>query len=141
MINKKTLEIKLIDFGSTVPLTSTPTTTFYGTQKFSSPEALSNQFYVLEEQEVWALGTLLYVLLFKMDPFANDEEILDLNISHRIRALRTRTYGKNNPPIQISDEAAESITMMLSKVPEERPQIAQLLDLSIFQVNSDENDE
>lgn len=132
MINKKNLELKLIDFGSTVPLTSTPTTTFYGTQKFSSPEALCNQSYVLAEQEVWALGTLLYVLLFKMDPFANDEEIVDLEISIRIHALRTRSYGKNNPPIQISDEAADSIIQMLSKNPDERPTVGSLLDLPIF---------
>lgn len=140
MINKKNLELKLIDFGSTVPLTSTPTTIFYGTQKFSSPEALCNQSYVLAEQEIWALGTLLYVLLFKMDPFANDEEIMDLDISIRMHALRTRSYGKNNPPIQISDDAAESIIQMLSKNPEDRPRVENLMELPIFH-NQDSDDD
>jgi serine/threonine protein kinase len=140
MINKKNLELKLIDFGSTVPLTSTPTTIFYGTQKFSSPEALCNQSYVLAEQEIWALGTLLYVLLFKMDPFANDEEIMDLDISIRMHALRTRPYGKNNPPIQISDDAAESIIQMLSKNPEDRPRVENLMELPIFHNQNSDDD-
>ncbi|KAJ3350089.1 hypothetical protein HDU91_006296, partial [Kappamyces sp. JEL0680] len=135
MINKKTLDIKLIDFGSTMPLTLTPTTTFYGTQKFSSPEALCGNPYVLAHQEVWALGTLLYVLLFKMDPFANDEEILELDISRRMHRLRTSTYGKNLPPIKISDEAAEAIMAMLSKDPLDRPRVDELLDLDFFAVN------
>ena len=65
-------------------------------------------------------------------PFANDEEIVDLEISIRIHALRTRSYGKNNPPIQISDEAADSIIQMLSKNPDERPTVGSLLDLPIF---------
>jgi serine/threonine protein kinase len=132
MINQKTLEIKLIDFGSTMPISNTPTTIFYGTQKFSAPEALCGNPYILAHQEVWALGTLLYVLLFRMDPFANDEEIVDLDIARRIRRLRTSPYGKDNPPIKISDRAADTIILLLQKDPNARPKIRELLELEIF---------
>lgn len=132
MINKKTLEIKLIDFGSTMPITKDPTTTFYGTQKFSCPEALCGQAYYLDDQEMWALGTLLYVLLFKMDPFGNDDEIMDLPIETRIEAIRNNVYGKSCPTVIISDSAAESIVMMLNKDPLCRPKIDELLELPIF---------
>ena len=71
MIHPKTLEVKLIDFGSTMLVSDEPTAVFYGTQKFAAPEAIREIPYVLEKQEVWALGTLLYVMIFKMDPFEN----------------------------------------------------------------------
>ncbi|KAJ2994205.1 ATP-dependent Lon protease pim1 [Globomyces sp. JEL0801] len=130
MINKETLELKLIDFGSTMPLCDQCTTTFYGTQKFSSPEALGGNPYLPSQQEVWALGTLLYVLIFKMDPFANDEEILELDIESRIDRLRSGHSG--HTPIELSDECVQAICFMLSKVPEDRPRIDELLDMPFF---------
>lgn len=127
MINKRTLEVKLIDFGSTIPLTYKKTTTFYGTQKFSSPEALGGNAYVLSEQEVWTIGTLLYVLLFKMDPFGGDEEILSLNIGERIERLQGGPSVKDCPTVVIGERSAEAIKDMLNKDPLERPKIKDLL--------------
>jgi serine/threonine protein kinase len=127
MIHRRTLEIKLIDFGSAMPLSVHPTTIFYGTQKFSCPEALGGNPYIPVQQEVWALGTLLYVLLFKMDPFANDDEISDLNIGRRMQRLRTGHYD-----FDVSDDAVEAITFMLSKNPEDRPTIDEILELPLF---------
>ena len=132
MINKHTLEIKLIDFGSTFPLSDKLATIFYGTQKFSAPEALNGNPYVLEEQEVWALGTLLYVLLFKMDPFSDDEEIMSLNISKRIRRLLNKTNDDGTPKYDISEQAVEALVMMLSKDPIGRPKVAELLNMDFF---------
>jgi serine/threonine protein kinase len=57
-----------------------------------------------------------------------------------MHALRTRSYGKNNPPIQISDDAAESIIQMLSKNPEDRPRVENLMELPIFH-NQDSDDD
>ncbi|KAI8918040.1 kinase-like domain-containing protein, partial [Entophlyctis helioformis] len=77
MIHTKTREIKLIDFGSTTKLEpGISTNIFYGTKKFAAPEAIQGKSYFPDAHEVWALGTLLYVLLFKMDPFKSDDEVL-----------------------------------------------------------------
>ncbi|KAJ3273562.1 hypothetical protein HDV01_004329 [Terramyces sp. JEL0728] len=138
MIHKTTMEVKLIDFGSTMPIKEEPTTVFYGTQKFSSPEALGGNLYYPVHQEVWALGTLLYVLLFKMDPFANDEEILELDIGSRIDRLRTSVHGKGLLPIELSEAAVDALTLMLSKFPNDRPKVDELLDLELFHVNKGE---
>jgi serine/threonine protein kinase len=137
MIHSRTWEIKLIDFGSAMPITRVPTTTFYGTQKFSCPEALGGNPYLLAHQEVWALGTLLYVMLFKMDPFGNDEEILELEIERRIHRLRSAPYGNGCPPIHMSDEAADAISCMLSKDPEDRPHVEELMDLPFFDLEDE----
>jgi serine/threonine protein kinase len=135
MINKHTLDIKLIDFGSTFPLSDTPATIFYGTQKFSAPEALCGKPYVLEEQEVWALGTLLYVLIFKMDPFSDDDEIMDLNIGKRIRRLLNKNGEDGLRKYEVSDKAVEALCLMLSKDPVGRPKVSELLSLDFFTGN------
>lgn len=132
MIHQKTMEVKLIDFGSTMPLTDELSTKFYGTQKFAAPEAFDGQEYNLSQQEVWTLGTLLYVLIFKMDPFANDDEIMDLEIERRIERLRTSSYGKDLPPIKLSDAGVDAISCMLAKNPEDRPKIEEILELPFF---------
>ena len=69
-------------------------------------------------------GTLLYVLLFKMDPFANDQEIVDLDITKRI--LRLRNGSGDFSPILISDSACSLVTEMLRKEGNDRPKIKEI---------------
>ncbi|KAJ3124277.1 hypothetical protein HK098_001287 [Nowakowskiella sp. JEL0407] len=114
LINTKTREIKLIDFGSATKIQSgKQCTLFYGTKKFAAPEAIQGDSYYPESQEVWALGALLYVTLFKMDPFKNDEEIVELDLSRRIDRLRH--LGKVNGGANISDDAKDAICEMMRK--------------------------
>ena len=114
MINKNTLQTKLIDFGSACPISTSATSLFYGTSKFSCPEALDAQPYFMLDQEIWALGSLLFVLLFKMDPFANDDEIKTLDIT-------TRTRFKKS-------SCSALICKMLAKTPADRPALEQVKD-------------
>lgn len=130
MIHKSLRKIKLIDFGSCMPLQKDNVTTFYGTQKFASPEALQHKSYKLQSQEVWALGSLLYVLLFKMDPFVSDDEILHLDIEKRIRKLMNGS--RNVSPIPISEEACELIISMLDKDPARRPFVSDIKKFDFF---------
>jgi serine/threonine protein kinase len=130
MINTESKKIKLIDFGSCMPLQIEPVNVFYGTQKFSSPEALETKSYRLEDQEVWALGTLLYVLLFKMDPFINDEEIINFDIKKRIRKLRTGSPSIS--PIPISDNAYDLIIALMQKDPVNRPNLLAIRQFDFF---------
>jgi serine/threonine protein kinase len=130
MINVKTRQVKLIDFGSLTELQrGVHIKSFYGTKKFSSPEALGG-LYSPELQEVWALGSLYYVLLFKMDPFKNDDEVLSLDIGKRIE--RILTYGINGKMLDISEASVQSIRLMLEKDWGRRPRVDQLPDLPIF---------
>jgi serine/threonine protein kinase len=102
-------------------------TLFYGTKKFQAPEAVAGEPYFPEAQEVWGLGTLLYVLLFKMDPFKGDEEILDVDIGQRIKRLRN--VGKG---ITISAQAEELICSMLEKDWRRRTTVMSITDFAFF---------
>lgn len=127
MINVKTHQVKLIDFGSLTELERGVTVkSFYGTKKFSSPEALKGS-YLPEFQEVWALGSLFYVLLFKMDPFKNDDEVLQLDLSKRIE--RIRLYGVNGQHVHVSDKSVIAILKMMDKDWSRRPRVDQIRKL------------
>lgn len=133
MINTKTRKIKLIDLGSTTPLPrGIPTTIFYGTKKFAAPEAVQGFPYYQECQEVWALGTLLYVLLFKMDPFKNDEEVCNLDIGGRIQRLLNAQYGDSLPNFQLSDAAVEALVRTMEKEWQKRPGLSEILEMKLF---------
>ncbi|KAI8800822.1 kinase-like domain-containing protein [Cladochytrium replicatum] len=132
MINTKTKQVKLIDFGSATALG--PGTTckhFYGTKKFAAPEALSGDPYPAATQEVWALGTLLYVLLFKMDPFKTDEEVVGMELSRRI--TRLRNLGRSNGGVDISDDAVDALAVMLHKDHTRRIKMEEILRLRFLQ--------
>lgn len=131
MIHTVTRKIKLIDFGSTMPLGKELVTAFYGTQKFAAPEALTKRPYRLDKQEVWAMGTLLYVLLFKLDPFSNDEEILAVDIESRMRKFRKGTPGCS--PINISDDACDLILALLDKDADRRPFVSEIRSFAFFE--------
>lgn len=120
MINRTTRQIKLIDFGSATRYQDNEVTTFYGTQKFACPESIQNKAYNLESQEVWALGTLLYVMLFKMDPFTSDYEILEMDLGKRISRLRR---GLDTNAIVISDQVTELLVALTQKSSKNRPSL------------------
>lgn len=117
IINMKTRELKLIDFGSCTPLIPGKTANlFYGTKKFAAPEAILNDTYDPSAQEVWALGALLYVIMFKMDPFKTDEDIIEADMAKKIQRIRMNGYQG----IRVSDEAVDAILAMLEKNPIQR---------------------
>ncbi|OAJ42020.1 hypothetical protein BDEG_25530 [Batrachochytrium dendrobatidis JEL423] len=139
MIHTKTREIKLIDFGSTTYLKpEVPTKIFYGTKKFAAPEALDGGDYYPACQETWALGTLLYVLLFQMDPFKDDDEVMELNITHRIERLRapvepgSSRAKQGHVPIVVSDEAVDLLSALMQKDYRNRPKISEIIDFDFF---------
>ena len=133
MIHPKTREIRLIDFGSTTRLREGyMTTVFYGTKKFAAPESIEGKPYRPEQQEVWALGTLLYVILFKMDPFKTDEEVLEVDIRRRIQRIRSGQYCKSLQAIPISQSAATALEKMMEKNGDLRPSVQEILSLEFF---------
>lgn len=77
--------VKLIDFGSCSRIPAEGDTEQYfdrfnGTLHFAAPEILQGQFYRGPEADVWALGVLLYTIIFGENPFPNPEDVVRRNI-------------------------------------------------------------
>ncbi|SMN21481.1 similar to Saccharomyces cerevisiae YAL017W PSK1 One of two (see also PSK2) PAS domain containing S/T protein kinases [Maudiozyma saulgeensis] len=69
--------VKLIDFGSATYVKSGPFDVFVGTIDYAAPEVLSGDPYEGKPQDIWAIGILLYTIIFKENPFYNIDEILE----------------------------------------------------------------
>ncbi|GAW11210.1 hypothetical protein ANO14919_005520 [Xylariales sp. No.14919] len=104
--------IKLIDFGSAAYIKSGPFDVFVGTIDYAAPEVLAGKPYGGKEQDVWALGILLYTIIYKENPFYSIDEIMD-------RDLRV--------PYTISDESINLIRCMLNRDISQRYDIDQVL--------------
>lgn len=105
--------IKLIDFGSAAYIKSGPFDVFVGTIDYAAPEVLAGKRYYGKEQDVWALGILLYTIIYKENPFYSIDEIMD-------RDLRI--------PWTLSDESINLISHMLERDLGKRYDINQVLD-------------
>ncbi|KAJ3398018.1 hypothetical protein HDU80_009375 [Chytriomyces hyalinus] len=72
--------VKLIDFGSAAPYPKNqhePFTPFLGTALYASPEIFKGEECYRPEAETWALGVLLYTMVFGESPFHNEAEIME----------------------------------------------------------------
>ena len=106
--------VKLIDFGSAAYIRNGPFDVFVGTIDYAAPEVLQGRAYAGPEQDVWALGILLYTIVFKENPFYNIDEILD----HPLRL----------PPLEdpYSDDCIDLIQNMLNRDVEARLNIEEV---------------
>jgi protein-serine/threonine kinase len=103
---------QLIDFGSSAHWRPGKRwDTFSGTLHYASPEILRGDLYGGKEQDVYALGTVLYVLLVGETPFADlpDEVLVGLAAGSRgLEALQERCEGLALPgetPVIVEEEA------------------------------------
>lgn len=74
---------------------------------------LAGKPYNGKEQDVWALGILLYTIIYKENPFYSIDEIMD-------RDLRV--------PYTISDDSIDLIRNMLNRDVSQRFDIIQVLE-------------
>lgn len=124
-------KVKLVDFGSAAYIKSGPFNVFVGTVGTSSPpsqhhetlpltsfldyaapEVLRKGAYGGKEQDVWALGILLYTIVYKENPFWSIDEILD----HDLRV-----------PFIMSDDSIDLIRKLLDRDVEQRIDIEGVL--------------
>ncbi|CUS20771.1 LAQU0S01e14290g1_1 [Lachancea quebecensis] len=107
--------VKIIDFGSAAYVKSGPFDVFVGTIDYAAPEVLGGEPYEGKPQDIWAIGVLLYTIIFKENPFYNIDEILDAD-------LRVDSNHR------VSDECIALIRKVLNRPISKRPSISQIND-------------
>jgi len=85
LVNLKTNNCFLIDFGSGCHFNAGPLKEFEGTHLYAPPEWLNHGEYSPEAATVWSLGVLLYVMTNGDLPFQTDGEIKRGEFSFRIQ--------------------------------------------------------
>lgn len=73
-------QIKLIDLGSAAYVSKGPFDVFVGTVDYAAPEILEGTPYAGPPQDVWALGILLFTVIYRETPFRDVDEIMMANI-------------------------------------------------------------
>ncbi|KAL8998488.1 MAG: hypothetical protein Q9169_002431 [Polycauliona sp. 2 TL-2023] len=106
-------KVKLIDFGSAAYIKNGPFDVFVGTIDYAAPEVLQGKSYRGKEQDVWALGILLYTLIYKENPFYSIDEIMD----HELRI-----------PWIMSEPSIDLIKAMLNREVDQRLTISQVTE-------------
>ncbi|KAL2916455.1 hypothetical protein HK105_203888 [Polyrhizophydium stewartii] len=108
--------VKLIDFGSAAIEPDDPThlfDRFQGTIQYASPEILRGEKYRGRPTDIWALGILLYTILYGEVPFASSEQ--------------AKTLGFKHPRFPSSTECMNLLAWMLQKHASKRPTAEQIL--------------
>jgi protein-serine/threonine kinase len=80
---------------------------------YAAPEVLAGQPYRGKEQDVWALGILLYTIIYKENPFYSIDEIMD----HDLRV-----------PYVMSDASIDLVRLMLNRDVDQRIAISEVLE-------------
>lgn len=105
--------IKLIDFGSAGYVKLGPFDVFVGTIDYASPEVLRGEKYEGKPQDIWALGILLYTMIYKENPFYNVDEIME---------------GDMRVPFVVSKESLDLVKLILNREVADRPTITDIAD-------------
>ncbi|XP_032219686.1 serine/threonine-protein kinase pim-1 isoform X2 [Nematostella vectensis] len=112
LLDTKTGQVKLFDFGSGTVLENTLYTDYEGTRAYCPPEWFRFHRYHARPCTVWSLGILLFNMLSGDVPFANQIEIV---------------RGELNFAENVSKEAQSLVRWLLAKHPSYRPTLENIL--------------
>ncbi|XP_031573697.1 serine/threonine-protein kinase pim-1-like [Actinia tenebrosa] len=112
LLDTKTGQVKLFDFGSGTILENTLYTDYEGTRAYCPPEWFRFHRYYARSATVWSLGVLLYNILMGDVPFTNEIEIVraELNFTD-----------------DVSKDAQDLTRRLLAKHPSNRPTLEDVL--------------
>ncbi|KAJ8413979.1 hypothetical protein AAFF_G00065770 [Aldrovandia affinis] len=118
------MELKVGDFGLAARLEplGNRRRTICGTPNYLSPEVLNKQGHCCES-DVWALGCVMYTMLLGKPPFETT------NLKETYRCIREARYTL---PSSLSLPARQLIASMLSKNPQDRPSLEDILIHDFF---------
>ncbi|KAM9965488.1 hypothetical protein ACTFIW_005304 [Dictyostelium discoideum] len=120
------MRIKLGDFGlSTKVEHGERKKTICGTPNYIAPEILDNSNGHSYEVDVWSIGIILYTLLIGKPPFETSD------VKHTYQRIKQNQYSFPDEPI-ISHSAKSLIISILNPVPEQRPNLSQILEHDFF---------
>jgi calcium-dependent protein kinase len=125
--NKENAEIKIIDFGLSKKFSKLETdmTTIVGTPFYVAPEVLSGNYDT--QCDLWSCGVILYVLLCGYPPFDGDS---NKDIFRAI--LKSKLEFDEEEWGNISKEAKDLISKLLTKDPKERIKVDKALNHTWF---------
>ena len=89
MVNTRTLETKLIDFGCATTHQTGNYTDLIGTPEFFPPEYYTDKCYGAQTSTTWTIGILMYVLLVGDIPFDNQHQIVS-GKREKVRVVKYR---------------------------------------------------
>ncbi|KAJ3166099.1 hypothetical protein HDU88_003645 [Geranomyces variabilis] len=113
------LTVKLIDFGSAAFENASSNKKasfdrFQGTLHYASPEILEGRRYKGKPSDIWAMGVLLYTMLFGECPFKNSDDACG--------------GAYKRPRVPVSDACLALVNWMLEKSPDARPSALEVLN-------------
>ena len=125
LYNPRTKQIKLIDFGSAMPLTTDEYTIFKGTDVYVPPEYWNNHSYYPFPATVFAIGCLSFILLNGDSPFNQKKDVKEFDGD--IEKLPTFTGNS------LGEMEKDFLTGCLRPCPHKRPNMPELLQHPFLQ--------
>ncbi|XP_063818765.1 serine/threonine-protein kinase PLK2 [Pseudophryne corroboree] len=120
----ESMELKVGDFGLAARLEPMEQRrrTICGTPNYLSPEVLNKQGHGCES-DIWALGCVMYTMLLGRPPFETT------NLKETYRCIREARYSL---PSSLMVSAKHLIASMLSRNPEDRPSLEDIIQHDFF---------
>jgi renal tumor antigen len=119
MVNKDTLVLKLVDFGSTRGQSNTsPYTEYVSTRWYRAPECILTSGSYGPEVDEWAVGCMLYELLTAKPLFPGKNELDQIGRIHNMLGTPSRELlqqFKSNPNHQIQFKFVQKVGQDLHK--------------------------